>query len=273
MNNRILSVVVTYYPEKELLESNISAFINHVDKIMIWENTPETDKHHYRFVDDPKVEYVGDGINSISHALNFAWRYAAKNDYGYLLIMDQDSIWDNFYDYKRLTVDNSNAPIGIWGPRYFGKPSSKTFKEVYSVINSGTLVSTVLINRIGGWNERFVIDAVDDEFCLRAKRVGVKTYRLDGCLLLQRLGTHEERIFMGRRFLLRNDSPQRLYSIYKSMTMLTRMYPEATEFKNAFRITWLKGIKWIVVLEDNGLCKLWAILRGILSGRMVKLEA
>jgi rhamnosyltransferase len=271
-NSRILAIVVTYYPEQNLLEQNLSAFIDEVNKVLIWENTPEDKKLLYRFINHPKAEYCGDGINSISHALNYAWRYAMSNDYDYLLVMDQDSLWDDFHEYKRLTVDNPNAPKGIWGARYYGKPSSITFKEVYSVINSGTLVSIELINRIGGWNERFVIDAVDDEFCLRAKRIGVITYRLDGCLLRQKLGDTEKHTFFGRTFYLRNDPPQRLYSIFRSMILLTRMYPEATEFKNIFKIYWLKKIKWIFVLEENGLCKLWAIIRGIISGLIAKIE-
>ena len=47
MEMRILAIVVTYYPEKELLKKNISAFIDHVDKVLIWENTPEQEKLNY----------------------------------------------------------------------------------------------------------------------------------------------------------------------------------------------------------------------------------
>ena len=67
---KILAIVVTYYPEKELLERNVQAFINRVDKVLIWENTPSPDKMSYRFISHEKVEYYGDGINSISRALN-----------------------------------------------------------------------------------------------------------------------------------------------------------------------------------------------------------
>ena len=69
---KILAIVVTYFPEKELLEKNISAFINDVDRVLIWENTPDEKKLEYRFIDNSKIEYCGDGINSISHALNYA---------------------------------------------------------------------------------------------------------------------------------------------------------------------------------------------------------
>lgn len=37
---RILVILVTYKPEEEILKRNIEAFIDYVDKILIWENTP-----------------------------------------------------------------------------------------------------------------------------------------------------------------------------------------------------------------------------------------
>ena len=267
----VLAIVVTYYPEIELLEKNISAFIEDVNKVLIWENTPDDEKLQYRFLDNPKVEYCGDGVNSISHTLNCAWRYAEKDGYNFLLVMDQDSIWENFLEYKHFTVDNLNAPIGIWGPQYRGKSSTVAFKEVYSVINSGTMVSLELVNRIGGWNEMFAIDAVDDEFCLHANKVGINTYRLEGCHLIHKLGKPDKRMFLGRIFCMRNDTPQRLFSIFRSMTLLARMYPEATAFKNEFKRYWLKQIKWITILEDNGFIKLWAIIRGIWVGWITKI--
>ena len=52
---KILAIVVTYYPEKELLERNVQAFINRVDKVLIWENTPSPDKMSYRFISHEKV--------------------------------------------------------------------------------------------------------------------------------------------------------------------------------------------------------------------------
>ena len=101
---KILAIVVTYYPERDLLEKNISAYIEYVDKVLIWENTPEEYKLQYRFVEHKKVEYCGDGINSISHALNHAWKYAIENGYDYLLTMDQDSLWADFSSFLNNTI-------------------------------------------------------------------------------------------------------------------------------------------------------------------------
>lgn len=267
---RILSIVVTFYPEHKLLERNINAFIGNVDKILIWENTPNTKKYQFRSIKDKKIEYCGDGINSISHALNYAWRYAVKFGYDYLLTMDQDSQWEDFRQYLNQTVYNPCVSGGIWGPEAYGnKP--KEIIESDRIITSGMLLSVELISRIGGWNEAFSIDCVDDEFCLRAKNMGIKTYILGMCRLYQRYGAPKNVSFLGRSVTINYDSPRRLYSIYKNHVYLLRLFPENIKIKEEFWKHWVPLIKWTVVFGSKPIANLFAIIRGILSGRIMKI--
>lgn len=270
---RILSIVVTFYPDENLLQANIKTFIDYVDKVLIWENTPELQKYKYRFIFVDKVEYCGDGINSISHALNFAWKYAVKEGYDYLLIMDQDSLFEDFKCYLDKTVNNPDMPEGIWGPAISKDDlDMPKIEELCSVINSGTIVKTDLIDKIGGWNETFVIDGVDDEFCLRAKKKGIHAYRINDCFLKQRYGIPQEVSFCGKKGVLRNDPPERLYNIYKNFTILARTYPEAVTFRRDFVTLWIKvRIKWIL-FEKNRFRKLYAILRGLFDGMIFKIQ-
>ena len=268
---KILAIIVTYFPEKELLEKNISAFINDVDRILIWENTPDEKKLEYRFIDNSKVEYCGDGINSISHALNYAWIYAKSNGYDYLLSMDQDSLLVGFSQYLKYTVYNSDAPQGIWAPYIIESEEdinkdAKGNKVIPSTITSGMLVSVPLITKIGGWNETFVIDGLDVDFCFYANRLGIKTYHYLDIYLIQSYGNSREIHFWGRNITLRNYSPQRYYSIYRSHWLLMRMYPEQKYFGEFCKCYWGGMIKWIIVFEEHRIKKLFNISRGILSG-------
>lgn len=267
---RILAIVVTFYPDKKLLEANIDAFVNYVDKVIVWENTPRNEKEMYRYIGHEKVEYCGDGINSISHALNYGWKYAEKNDYEYLLAMDQDSQWENFHEYLYQTIYNPTISGGIWGPEAYGNKPKKII-ESDRIITSGMLISVELINRIGGWNEKFSIDCVDDEFCLRAKKIGVKTYIFGMCRLCQRYGTPKKVSFLGRSAVINYDSPGRLYSIYKNHVLLLRLFPENIKIKEEFWKHWVPLIKWTVVFGSKPIDNLFAIFRGILSGRIVKI--
>ena len=271
---KILAVVVTYRPEKDLLIKNVAAFIDHVDKVLIWENTPNEEKEKYRFIDNKKVEYQGDGINSISHALNYAWRYAEDNGYDYLLTMDQDSVWEDFPFYLHETAYNEKAPQGIWGPNAY-IPTDVEISNPNIIITSGMLLQVELISKIGGWDETFSIDCVDDDFCLRAKRMGIKTYYWGACILNQRYGSPEKAKLLGRTFdiVLKNYSASRLYSIYRNHVILIRKFPEVWSIKNDFKYYWIPNIKWVAIFEKNRIKKLHSIFKGILDGYRFQLPA
>lgn len=261
---KILAIVVTYYPDEIMLRNNISAFINHVDKVLIWENTP-IDKEQYRFVKGDKIEYCGDGINSISRALNYAWKYGVEHSFDYLLTMDQDSRWESFDMFLSQTVYNHDAPIGIWSPSINSVSSIFDFKEIDKAITSGSLVSIELLNNIQGWNELFPVDALDTEFCCHAKRIGIKTYEITNCRLNQRLGEPQYVTFLGHKHILRNDSPSRLYNIILGFYLMKRKYKEVPSAQTDF-LNWLKRSVWILLFENRKWSKFLAISRGIVNG-------
>lgn len=278
MSHRILAIVVTYYPDKELLEKNVSAFIHSVDKVLIWENTPKEEKQEYCFIKDLKVEYCGDGVNSISHALNYAWKYAESNGYDYLLTMDQDSVFENFSHYLEYTIRNTQAPQGIWIPLAVtgeNKPAvrekEKDIKEVFFGNTSGMLLRISVIDRIGGWNEVFAVDGVDCEFCFHACRVGVKIYAFLNVYLRHQLGEYKKVKFLNRYFELRNYSPLRYYAIYKSHVTLMRLFPEQKEFQDTCRYYWGGMIKWIFMFESQRFRKIYYIVKGIVEGCLTPL--
>ena len=268
--NRILAIVVTYYPEKELLERNVQAFINHVDKVLIWENTPSPDKLDYRFIEHEKVEYYGDGINSISRALNYAWEYANEYGFDYLLTMDQDSYFENFDYYVHKTVLDPEAPEGIWTPQINGENVSDDYEEIEIPITSGMLASIKIVNIIGGWNESYTIASVDDEFFLMAHQCNIKKYKIKNASLLQRFGATQVVTVFGHKLELRNYGPQRLYDIYRNNFILIRKYPEIDYLRKNFFHYWLKAIVLVFLFEKQRFSKTAAIFKGIISGLRCK---
>lgn len=277
MSERILAIIVTYYPNKELLVKNISAFINDVDKVLIWENTPEAEKYQYRFINNSKIEYCGDGVNSISHALNYAWRYAEINGYDNLLTMDQDSVFENLSFFLENTIFNDNAPKGIWiplmvnGNHSIKQDSCLKVKEVFFGITSGMLLELSVIRKVGGWNEAFAIDGVDCEFCFHASRVGVKIYAFLNVFMYHQLGEYKKVRFMNRTFELRNYSARRYYAIYKSHVLLMRLFPEQKDFLNTCKYYWGGMVKWIFMFESHRFQKMYYIVKGIAEGCLTSL--
>ena len=263
---KILAIVVTYYPEKELLERNVQAFINRVDKVLIWENTPSPDKMSYRFISHEKVEYYGDGINSISRALNYAWEYANEYEYDYLLTMDQDSFFENFDYYVDKTIYCLEAPEGIWTPQMNGEEVSEDYEEIDLPITSGMLASVKIVNMIGGWNESYTIASVDDEFFLQAHQCKIKKYKVRDASLIQRFGITQVVSVFGHKLELRNYGPQRLFDIYRNNIILIRKYPKIDYLRKNFFQYWLKAIVLVLLLEEQRFSKTFAIFRGIISG-------
>ena len=267
---KILAVVVTYYPEENLLKKNINAFIDYVDKVLIWENTPGSEKLSFRFIHDEKIEYCGDGINSISHGLNYAWHYATDKGFDYVLAMDQDSVFADFKSYLAATIYNPSAPKGIWGPNAYGFTYTG-FRETEKIFTSGMLIKTELLNQLGGWNDLFTIDCVDDELCIKAGRLGIGKYILGEIKLEHRLGNPNIVFFRGRKITLRNDSPSRLYSIYKSHVLMCRLFPKAKSYRAESKSFWGKNVIYVLMFEKNRIRKFVAIFRGILSGMFTKI--
>lgn len=264
---KILAVVVTYYPEEEMLTNNIQAFINEVDKVIIWENTPESEKLRYRYIQHEKVEYLGDGINSISRALNYAWRYARENGYGYLLTMDQDSIFLDFPSYKNTVMSNCLGHDAIYGPNIDSSGSFvNPIEEKPYTMTSGMMLPVSVLNAIGGWNEFFKIEGLDIDLCLKARQKGIMTYVIRDSILKHQLGHPILVSFWGHKVLYSSYSPKRLYNIYKNHIILLRKY-KSDEQKKEFCFYHIRRTpRNVILFEDEKISKLWSILKGVVMG-------
>ena len=186
---RLLAVIISYYPEKELLIRDFKSFEKQVDKVIIWENTPEAEREKYRYIISPKVEYIGASSNSISAGLNYSWQYAVNNGYDYILTMDQDSEFINFNHYLSLTILSDKAPSGIYEPRIYGSPIlDREYMEIYRTYTSGTLISTEILNKIQGYRNDFTVDAIDFELCIRARSHNISTYKVNSAVMKHQFG-------------------------------------------------------------------------------------
>jgi len=268
---KILAVVVTYYPDEELLTKNIQAFVNDVDKVLIWENTPESEKLNYRFIQHEKIEYRGDGVNSIARALNYAWRYAKENGYDYLLTMDQDSLFLDFPSYKKTVMANCIGQDAIYGPNYSYKPIDP-IQEKHYTITSGMMLPVSVLDAVGGYDEFFTVDGLDMDLCLKAREKGIKTYVIRDCILKHKFGNSVSASLWGHIVLYASYPPKRLYNIYKTHIFLIRKY-KSDELKKEFCFICLrKTPRNVILFEKEKVSKLWAILKGIIVGLSLQID-
>ena len=266
----VLVVIVTYYPKKDLLLRNLQAYIDEVDKVLIWENTPEIERYKYRFINDDKVEYHGDGVNSISHGLNYAWNYARENGYDYLLTMDQDSVLEDGRRYLRTSMDflGMKHKIGLIGPlinSYVIYNLIIPLGDNEHLITSAMLVPVCLLNQLGGYCEDFVIDGVDIDICIRARLNGYDIYKNTNGVLHQIFGKPYERTLFGKKYIGSNYDQRRLYSIFFSHMLLYRRYKCAIA-SHMLMVYFKHFIPRIIFWEGNKMSKILAIFNGIKDG-------
>lgn len=268
---KTLAIIVTYYPASDLLHKCVSSFIDDVDHVLVWENTPDCEAASFRFLDDPRIEYVTNGENSISKALNYAWNYAMRNGYDALLTMDQDSVFENFHGYYNWVENTLKQKTCICSPWYYARMDAyKVFSQNH-VITSGMMLPVSILDALGGYNEDFAVDGIDIDLCLRARNMNYDILQNSEFVLRQRFGQLYHKKILGHVFSGSGYSAWRLYGIFRNYIITYR--------RNG-RPEWLlKQIHWnmanyprnILFCESNKFKKLFYIMRGICEGWLTKI--
>lgn len=265
---RILAVIPLYHPDTELLRKNLDAFAPWVESILLWQNSPVDASCLEDCPWSAKIRFCGQGSNDgISKALNFAWKTAADEGFDAVLTMDQDSVWKNFPEFVRKVSGNS-APYGFYGPGVNGKAFEGDFIESTDLITSGMLIPMRVLDAVGGWEERFKVDGIDNDFVFHALSLGIKGWKTGGCALIQEFGRVTFRRFLGIRYRVYNYPPERLYEIYRNNLAVIHRYPDTGEFARRFRKNWFlrKPIR-ILLGEKDVSAKFKAIFAGIRDAR------
>ena len=192
---KLAAVVVTYYPDENVL-SNISTYIDSVDLLIIWENTPLKDREAYRIeVPDKnkkKIFFMGENSNKgLGYAYNRAIEYVRDKGYSHLMTMDQDSHFISFSGFIDKIVQETDKKVGLkvplrnqekvhdWDPPY----------ELKWGIQSGCIFNIEMFDEIGGFNEDLFVDHTDVEIGLRARKYGYKCMCYSGCNMIHTMGS------------------------------------------------------------------------------------
>lgn len=265
---KILAVTVVYNPSAEMLLRSVASYAGSVDKVLVWRNSalPAALEEELTALG---CELRNDGVNvGIAKALNAAWHEAASGGYDALLTMDQDSVWHGF-DGFLAAVCAADAPAGFYSPLICQNGEEPAFFDgfvpVDTAFTSGMLVPLAVLARVGGWDESFMVDGVDNEFCLHALSLGIRCWRSSAGWLEHRLGRVEFRNFLGLKFRVYKYSPERLYGIYRNNLTAIRRYPDVS---GGFRRQFCRGWGWRrplrMLLGEKDLCaKFHAIRRGV----------
>lgn len=273
---KLLGIVITYYPDKDT-EANISSYLEKLDTLIIWENTPLRDQSRYKITfpeGKTRIVYMGCGDNvGIGEALNKAAQYGIENHFSHLLTMDQDSSFGEgvFSQYKE-SIEHISDPTCMAFRIGDESQNEQEYSYATGFITSGTIHPLAVFEKVGFFRADFFIDAIDCEFSSRIKQKGYKIIRINKVQMHHRLGYPLEYSFLGKKRFTPNYSAFRTYYLSRNYFVLNKIYSKEE----------YEGFKWflksycfwrpiaIVWAEKDKYKKLKALVLGIYHGLLGK---
>ncbi|MBQ8656644.1 MAG: hypothetical protein IJ527_06310 [Prevotella sp.] len=279
----ILGIVTLYNPAKQQAVDNIKRYIDGLDELIIWDNSPlEAGYKSYILpaLSDHKtaITWYGTGENlCIAPAINFAWRHAQEQGYDMLLIMDQDSQWQDFAGYRQQIEEYwTKGNKWVYTPYIKGFdnwPITQPlhFRRIF--INSGTVIPVEILTAIQGADEAFPLDALDHDLSYQVIRANYQTVCLTNCVLNHTIGQPRQSKIL---HIVTNDYGRaRTYSRTKCHIMNFRknydvmtLHEKYVFFKRIFISKFFR----IIMIEEDKAGRLHMFFRGIRDGMAYKFQ-
>ena len=250
----VCAVVVTYFPDPGQLQELLESITTQVQATVIVDNTPSPGVSGLETMLTTTPQHAGHIIRfgenrGIAAAQNAGIAWAIEQGFGYVLILDHDSVPDIVMVERLRQAAESLLANGVTlaavGPSYTNPTSDRiarihqigTFRVRHlpcpeqhanavvrsdALISSGTLIPTHVIEAVGGLEESLFIDGVDHEWCLRARRRGYSCYVACTAIMRHRLGAGDVRYWLGRWRYAPTHSPMRHYYMLRNTLLLSR---------------------------------------------------
>jgi rhamnosyltransferase len=177
-NTNYVIGLTLYHPEHYILK-RLELISKRGLLLYIYDNSPFTEISEAILRHFDNIHYMTSGKNvGVAHSLSVLCATAYAHGHQRLLFLDQDTcVTDHtliFIDeYSRgLTASEQGRYAAI---AFSGKQRDNcAFVDAKVAISSGSLFSLDILRRIGWHNNRYFVDCVDYEFCLRSIHYGYK---------------------------------------------------------------------------------------------------
>jgi rhamnosyltransferase len=275
---RIAAVIVCYNPEPSRLKENIRHVYHQVDRLLIIDNNSPDYPDYSQMIsgtDFPgiKTELIRNNRNEgIAKSLNIAIGYCIRNNYEWLLTLDQDSTCHNTM-IRQLFSGEVVENVAMLAPQIVdiniadNQNNSIKKRRTVTFITSGSVINVAIAQKIGGFDEKMFIDHVDNEFCLRLIVNGFRLVYKPEAKLYQELGRISMHNFLGSKVLTTNHLAFRRYYLYRNGIYIYKKYFRhfpAWVTRGIF--SQFKTILLIILYEENKYEKLKCISRGMWDG-------
>lgn len=285
----ITAIVTAYHPD-ELLRGVVESALTACEAVIVVDNTPSAGEGGERTapgaagpggplhgLEDLRVTVLGDGGNlGLAAALNLGLAALADKTEA-VLLLDQDSVIPEGM-VESLARDLDDPGIGIVGPSPVDLGSGQRYETFAGrhkqlddrdvVITSGMLIRRDCLERVpGGFREDFFVDYVDVDFCLRARRNGVRIVRDLSLEMPHSIGDVRRHRVLGRSVKVGHYAAWRHYWISRNGSLLIREHVRHNPVWAAVNTLFLgRWFVFIVLFEPQRRSHCAAFLRGLADG-------
>lgn len=283
----ILAVFVTFKPDLSLLERAVSSVVNQLDEIIIVDNSPTSDLHHFFSSSKVTVKFLGENVG-IARAQNIGITWAQERGAKYILLSDQDTIYPELYVKNMLPVFETHPEACVVVPRFIDAnkaagdgfialkpflfsqfyPTSGKY-SILQAISSGKILNVSCLAEIGLMDEKLFIDWVDLEWCWRARARGFSVIGNADVTIAHRLGDSSKNIGF-REVNLR--SPMRHYYITRNAFYLA-LHSNDLDILHRINL-FFRSFRYVIgfsILAKPRFKNLKAVLIGLVHGLSKKL--
>lgn len=239
-----VAVIVAYHPNLDHLIKMTNELLDANIRVVIYDNTPESDGYKNSCFNNERVHILANGINDgLGRAFNSSIEFLELNSLvpDAVMFFDQDS----FVESDKLNalinelewLQAEGWPIGVLGARPVDQsgneysvrklrnassdPLPDAFSAVSFVISSFSIVPFEVFQKVGMFDEKLFIDLVDSEFSYRCSSHGLLNLTSRKTSFIHVIG-ESRKTFFGRTFSI--SSARRNYYQARNLIIVGRDY-------------------------------------------------
>lgn len=282
----ICAVVVLYFPD-EGVRARLSSIMQQTDMVVVVDNSGSAATgSNLGLEGDSRIHFIHNTYNrGVATALNQGVLWAEQHGFELVLLFDQDTepmekmskvLLDVYHECSRKgenTLIGANYVNGLGDVQIACQGGGERWVEQKTIITSGTLLSLDVYHILGPLRDEFFIDAVDYDYCLKARSKGIGVVLSCEALMRHTIGMQTRHRLLWKKTAVSNHSALRRYYMFRNNFVLMREYWLSEPSWVLNRMSYL--LKTIVLLscfEKNKLSKLAAVISGLWHGVIGKVD-
>lgn len=268
--------IITYNPEIDRLTQCIKKAAQECQKVVVVDNGSANVGDIVQLIDKFENSYIIENASNfgIAKALNQVFREAAKQNYDWVLTLDQDTVIpDDLMERYSQAISNAPINLAIICPQIHDDLSGKTWpvlnenegkRSVEKCITSASLNNVKMWDAVGGFDEKLFIDEVDHDYCYRVRKSNGEILLVGNVTINHTIGNSKVYTIFGKEIIVRNHSAFRKYYITRNILLVDRKQNGKITF-SAIRHCVLFLVKTLI-FEDKKKEKVAACFKGFMDG-------